>query len=332
MTSPTSSLSAASTTASTTATPPQDGTPTSAGSSTATATPGLILLFSWYRERPDWIAAALTSTARLGVTHIIALDGAYFLLPEGKARSSTYEHLQIIETCNALDVGLTLAWPATTWTGNEVQKRTALFRMADAIAQPGDWLLMWDADEIATNPTDIRRRLAATPEDVAELTFTQEERDEDRTISRAPIRKLFRWQPGIRLDTNHFTYKTQDGRSLWGQRDLEPAADFTDIVLEHRTNFRPPARHRQQHAYYKRRQETLAEAHDCELCGKPRSSRHYVPVGLEPAGIHDGQQAFEGIYGMVCDDCRPLAEANVRMTLRQHGCDPDGFRHHAVIA
>lgn len=332
MTSPTSSPSAATTTANTTATPPQDATPRSADSSTATTRPGLILLFSWYRERPDWIAAALTSASRLGITHVIALDGAYFLLPDARPRSSTYEHLQIIETCNALDIGLTLAWPALAWTGNEVEKRTALFRHADAICEPGDWLLVWDADEIATNPHDIRSRLAQTPEDAAELTFTQEERDEDRTISRAPIRKLFRWTPGIHADTNHFTYRTRDNRTLWGQRDQAPAADFTDLVLEHRTNFRPPARHRQQRTYYERRQQTLAEAHDCELCAKPRSSRHYVPINLTPAGTRNGQQAFEGLYGMVCDNCKPLAEANVRVTLRKHGCDPDGFRHHAVIA
>lgn len=330
MTSPTSSSSAAPATASTKPTSETAATPPTAGSSKP-SDPGLILLFSWYSERPDWISAAITSAAGLGVTHVIALDGAYFLLPQGKARSSTYEHLHILELCNALNLGLTLHWPPHPWAGNEVEKRTALFRYADQIAKPGDWLLVWDADELMTNPRDIRARLAATTEDVAELGFTQEERDPDRTISNGKIRKLFRWTPGIYLDVNHFTYKTPDGRTLWGQKDLEPCADFTDLTLEHRTQFRPPARSKQQHTYYNLRLEHEVEAHDCELCGKAKAKAN-VPVDLEPHGQVNGRQAFAGRWGNVCKDCEPIAKAQVDYKLRVHGCKPEDFRTHAVIA
>lgn len=330
MTSPTSSSSAAPATADTKQTSEQDATPNSAGSSTA-SDPSLILLFSWYAERPDWIAAALASTAPLGITHVIALDGAYFLLPQGRPRSSTSEHHAIIETCNALGIGLTLHWPQHPWAGNELEKRTTLFRYADQVAKPGDWLLMWDADELMTNPRDIRARLAATPEDAAEIAFTQEERDPDRTISNGKVRKLFRWTPGIRLDTNHFTYKTADGKTLWGQRNLEPAADYTDLILEHRTHHRPKPRADQQAAYYQRRQELQVEATTCEMC-HTRKARDYVPMQLKPAEIVNGEQAFEGVYGMVCDECKPKAQSKIRGTLRRHGCDPHRFRHHAVIA
>jgi len=241
----------------------------------------LIGLLSWYAERPSWLAACIASYRVAGIDHLVALDGAYALFPGGTARSAGVEADALVEICNAHDIGLTLVRPATTWAGNEVEKRTSLFRHADAIAVAHeDWYVVIDADELVTRALDgWRDRLAETELDCAELLlWEREDRDTepraqvDRVLrveprSRAPIRKLFRAIPGIRCVGNHYTWVTPDGRQLWGSRVRVPGLDLTDeLHVEHRTQYRGLLRRDASHAYYRLRDAAGIEA-------EPRPSR-----------------------------------------------------------
>ena len=228
----------------------------------------LIGLLSLYAERPSWLAASVASYRVAGIDHLVALDGAYALFPGGAARSPGVEADALMEICNAHDVGLTLVRPATTWAGNEVEKRTSLFRHADALAVPNeDWYLNIDADELVTRALDgWRDALADTPLDCAELLlWEREDRDSepcaqvDRALrvdplSHAPIRKLFRAIPGIRCVGNHYTWVTPDGRQLWGNRVKVPGLDLTEqLHVEHRTQYRGLLRRDASHEYYRLR-------------------------------------------------------------------------------
>ena len=68
-----------------------------------------------------------------------------------------------------------------------------------------------------------------------------------------PLRCVFRAIEGLRFDTNHFTYRTPDGRNL--HDPVNAAADLSMIEVEHRTQWRDPYRKQRQSVYYQRRDE-----------------------------------------------------------------------------
>lgn len=229
----------------------------------------LVGLLAWYTERPSWLSACITSYHQAGITHLVAIDGAYDLYPGGRPRSSTPEHDAITETCNGLNLALTLVLPSTTWAGNEVAKRTALFRHAEAVTEPSDWYVVMDADEIVTSAhTNLLDILADTPYDAGEATLWQRDLfdtptarsvTQQRTFNpeqSQPIRKLFRAIRGLHVVGNHYTYRTPDGRNLWGDNHLELAHDLTDaLTIEHRSIHRAKHRRDQAQAYYKARND-----------------------------------------------------------------------------
>lgn len=234
----------------------------------------LVGLMSYYDERPSWLSGCIASYAEAGVSHLVAIDGAYALFPDAKARSSSGEADAIVETCNGLGIGLTLVRPREAWAGNEIEKRTALFRHGDAVAEPNiDWFVVIDADELVTRATACwLDELATTDLDTADvLLWERDDRDTpsraqvDRIvardpISRSPIRKVFRASAGIHCEKNHYTYVTPDGRELWSNRIHVPGLDLTEQVqIEHRTRYRSLHRHDQAQAYYRLRDEAGIE-------------------------------------------------------------------------
>jgi hypothetical protein len=236
----------------------------------------LIGLLSFYDEKPSWLAACISSYAQAGLTHLVAIDGAYRLYPDGQARSTPDAHDTIVETTGAIGLHLTLVLPTSTWQGNEIQKRTSLFRHADAIAQPDrDWLLVIDADEIVTRAlTGWLNELTNTTLDTADvLLWSRDQRDtpeqaqvdQDHNLNpvdTAPIRKLFRHTPGIHCHKNHYTYVTPDQRVLWrgGRRNTDPSLDLTDhIHIEHRSIYRTLHRRAASADYYATRDQTGIE-------------------------------------------------------------------------
>lgn len=212
-------------------------------------------LVSWYDEQPEWLAACVASLSKAGVSHIVAVDGAYQAYPGGveHPRSGQEQHAAILEVAHSLDMGCTLHVPDQAWIGNEIEKRSFCFALAEQLTTPyEDWYFVMDADQVVTTTQHLPETLCDVEEDVAETLFWERNRLHDPTY--APLRNLFRAIPGLRVKHNHYTYMTPDGRRLWGDwaAGLEPAF-LTTTEIEHRTWIRPRARMEAQQSYYERR-------------------------------------------------------------------------------
>lgn len=243
----------------------------------------IIGLLSWYDESPLWLSATITSAAP-HIDHLIAVDGAYALYPDGHAMSRSDQACAIVETCQAAGIGLTLHRPRERWYGNEVEKRNRMFRLGEIEADAyEDWYMVLDADEIVhTCPPDLRHMLNATEHDAADVTFWERgdpyrnpARLEHETTTALPpdsrfkVPILFRAVPGLHCDGAHYVYRTPDGRYLWGapcadeppyDRHAEPRLDLAGLfVIEHRTHYRPKQRHLDAQDYYKRREAAGVE-------------------------------------------------------------------------
>lgn len=280
-------------------------------------------LISFYDEPVDSIARCLTGLARAGVDHVIALDGAYALYPGGKPASATAQHAAFAIGCRQLGMAHTLHVPNEVWAGNEVQKRTALFSLAWSLAEPGDWFLVMDADQIVTDvPDDLRDRLAATPLDVAETQFVDmvaKRVDRPDWPAEFTVRNLFRAQP-IHLEISHLTYVTDDGRYLWGDasKTLEPTLELTSLVIEHHPDRRPAERQMDKLQYYATRDELGVERGICEWCDERAAT--LVPVGWH---FNDQLGVPVAAWKEACPEHAAEADALGRFELEQLGIDPD---------
>lgn len=229
----------------------------------------VIVLMSWYEENPAWLAASVASCKDFAA-HIVAVDGAYALYPQGRARSGSEQAEAVRETCRGLGIGCTIHEPDHPWVGSEVEKRSFMFALGELVAQPGDWFMILDADEVVTStPTGFIDQLAATELDCGDVTFwerrIQLESDAPGAqfiappVSEQHIRILFRAGLGLTVRGKHYYYVTADGRNLWGDLPLEDAADFTLLRVEHRSKFRDPGRRHDAKAYYDLRDELRIE-------------------------------------------------------------------------
>lgn len=247
----------------------------------------LIGLLSWYDEAASWLSAAIASHHRLGLTHLIAVDGAYALYPDGRARSGIEQHHAISDTCEGLGISSLIYTPPERWAGNEVEKRSFMFNLGLTIAQPEeDWFVIIDADHLVTEPDDLTRILTNKKDKhAAEITLWERP---DTTIPQAQqfpmprqhqstMRIAYRANPGLHCAGNHYTYKDAAGRVLWTQdtpkQQLAPCIDATHIRIEHRTRQRDLQRHQDSWAYYRRRDELeierTATCCDWEDCTNP---------------------------------------------------------------
>lgn len=230
----------------------------------------IVALLSWYNERPDWLAAGVASLAPFA-DHIIAVDGAYFLYPDGKRNSPSGQAEAIRETARAVGLGCTLFEPQERWLGNEVEKRSLMFRLGETVATPEDWYFVLDGDEVVSDiGCDVKAKCAETQHDCGEVAFWRH-RDHYKPeqmpfvtsmVEEHNIRVMFRAIPGLRVEGNHYTYVTPDGRRLWGNpadAPVEPVEDFTDIRIQHRTKERDLWRADEARKYYARRDELNIE-------------------------------------------------------------------------
>jgi hypothetical protein len=209
----------------------------------------IVALLAWYEERTDWLAEVVASLAGATVDHLIAVDGAYRLFPQARGASSSPQADTINAVARGLGLGCTVHVPDGPWAGNEVAKRDAMFRLAHAVADPGDWLWVIDADEVIRDATGVREHLEASPLDVAEVLLC--ERMSDGGPAYSPSRKLFRAQEGgIHVLCNHHTYTTADGRVLRGDGLQVPAEQLHDVRVEHRPAGRFTARLEAKRVYY----------------------------------------------------------------------------------
>jgi hypothetical protein len=223
----------------------------------------LIALLSWYDE-PTWCLTELVaSLAAAGIDHLVAVDGAYLLYPEGRAQSPGEQAQAILAGAQGAGIGVSLFSGREVWFGNELEKRSFTFAAGHLVAEPEvDWLWVVDADERIQETLGLRHALEETEHDVASLLM--DEVNEGTREGVLPIRKFFRAQPtGIHLEHNHYTYMTGDGRLLYEgfnapSDDLVECEHLPFVRIDHRGG-RAPMRVAQAQTYYDRRKELAAE-------------------------------------------------------------------------
>lgn len=229
-------------------------------------------VFNFYDESPSWLGTAISGLGRL-CDHIVAIDGAYALYPEGKPKSSPDQIEAILHGAEVHGSAITLHQPDERWWGNEVEKRNKFFDIIGAFAEDGDWLVIFDADCHVQHcqPDSVRHELANTDCEVATYGLRE---GEDWLALENPLavetkiqsswitktRDIYRWNPTLRIGPAHGDYSIQagyghprDGERLWlrGPYELEEAHDVSPfLVVHHRTKSRALVRREAQQGYY----------------------------------------------------------------------------------
>lgn len=284
-------------------------------------------LVSFYDEPIENIARCLVGLQRAGVGHVIALDGAYRLFPNGTPASPGNQHAAWITGTRELGMSCTLHVPANVWSGNECEKRTALFAYALAASKPGDWFLVIDGDEFITEvPDDLNACLQATDLDVGEFeafdVIAHRIARPDMPV-RFPVRKLFRAQP-ITVGPAHCTYRAADGRLLWGAtrtQNSEPTFEVAGMVVEHHADRRPIERLSAKLAYYRARDDARIERGECHWCGEPAVK--LVSINWR---MHATMKAPFGEWREACGNHAAVAERISRTQFQLLGIDPDSVQ------
>lgn len=252
----------------------------------------IIGILSWYDESPTWLAAAVSGFTRL-CDVIVAVDGAYALYPGGRNVSHPDQAEAIQLACEAAEKGCILHRPRHVWFGNEVEKRQHTLKLAATVAEPGDWLCVFDSDYMVMrcDPQRIRQELTDTDLDVATYTLL----DHKDHLSNAKVqdfvanvdiatewtvrtRDVYRWVPDLAYGPAHYTLRgTYAGREQWIRgpeltpnaavvHDIVPCHDLnTSLVCYHRTEQRAKVRRDAAWEYYRNRDATGIERLDVEL-------------------------------------------------------------------
>jgi hypothetical protein len=276
----------------------------------------LIALLNWFDERDDWLERGIRSLAKAPVDVVVAVDGAYKLFPDGRASSPPSNAETIRRACDEIGAECVIHTPETTWQGNEVEKRTFLFRLAEDVAEPNvDWLFVWDADQHLGRCKNLKPRLAATDRDAADLLVIEppdpRERNPCRPGTNIPmpvqldVRLMYRAIPGIHCHDNHYTYRTPDGRYLWGNAvtdPLVPGLDLHDVQVLHKTKLRTDSRGGRQLRYYMARKEHRAEDSTCKFCNDKGAVKD-IAFGWEWAAKGQGGWHLKSALVPACKDC-----------------------------
>lgn len=242
----------------------------------------------WYNEPAAWLANTITSLTRAGVDHLVVVDGAFQLYPNALPRSG-FEQAEIIQrTCDGLGIALTMHQPSHPWIGNELEKRTAAFRLLNAIATPEqDWVLIIDADEVITtaNPDRLRDQLANADGDCGTVRMWWREDWTTDPISHELAVKMpqptegyqrqsrwFRVLDNMRVEQVHYAYfGDRNGDTIGLRADYPepircagatPARMFkvdSNMLIEHLDRLRPMQRASAKRDYYDRRDEACIE-------------------------------------------------------------------------
>lgn len=278
----------------------------------------IVAALCWYDEAPDLLGAAILSAADAGVEALVALDGAYATYPDGHAASPDEQLAAIVKTTRATGLSLTVSQPARPWA-TEADKRTRLFRLADAMCAEGDWIFVMDADYQLRVKRPLPALLADVDERVAELalwTPPNPGRVVWRVAEWTKIRCLFRDRGIVVGPDNHYTYSAPDGALLWGYEGNIPAADLAEEArIDHLSFHRSEARVETQMAYYMERDASGIERGPCQRCRRFRS------ICWMPTNITGDREYDEFDWLEVCAVCIPDVAAENTATAIPLGLD-----------
>lgn len=250
-------------------------------------------ILCWYDEPPTWLAGCVASLSRVGVQHLVAVDGRYPHFNQGAPARSRLEQVDaIFSAAEAIDIGVTMHRPVHA-DATEPMKRTRCFQLLNQIATPmRDWVLVIDADEIITSGTgDLMQELASLPEDThiasSRLTHAMDpyaEPGPDNNITSktrelhqkldVPMEyttaqsRLWRVLHDMRVERTHYSYTGVDDAGVrWNLRpdigtlnhSSHPEATIArldnSITIQHRKNHRTAERRRIKTEYYSLRDE-----------------------------------------------------------------------------
>jgi len=235
----------------------------------------IVAVLSWFDEAPSWLATCVAGIGRF-CDGLVAVDGAYAIYPQGRARSHPQQAEAIVNAAEAAGLELTLHQPTTTWADNEVGKRSFSLKLAGLQLEEGrDWLAVVDADYhlLQCSPDAIRAALAETPAPVATYTlldgkdFLGDPKLAEYVNGRPcdtewtfRTRDLYRWNPTIQIGPAHWTYHAiVDGKRRWLRGPWEKQVDCLDLnkelVFYHRTQDRAQVRKASAEYYYKMREQ-----------------------------------------------------------------------------
>ena len=228
----------------------------------------IIAMMSFFDEPDILIKRSVRGLARLGVTKIVACDGAYALLPGGQPRSSEHTIEVLKQACVDRRIMLHLHQPDFVWEGNEVEKRQKMLDLALIWSYDGDWLAIWDCDySLLMTPirSDVLGSLATAKkdQDVATVAFTENPRAVHYRDF-YPMGMFLRAQQGIKMDGNHHTYLLPDGRRTQVLRRPVPneaeALHMPGVRILHDVHQRDSDRRERQGAYYAERDRLGVES------------------------------------------------------------------------
>lgn len=240
----------------------------------------IIGLLSFFDESASWLASCVAGFGRFCDT-IIAIDGAYALYPQARARSMPDQAEAILQAAEAVGAGCIVHRPNDVWFGNEVEKRNHTLALAQAIGTPGeDWVCVFDADfsVMQAYPDAIRDHLSKTLHHVATYTLLDgkdllADEDQARIAQQIDVstewtvrtRSIYRLLPDLRYDVKHWNVvgDLSDGRSvtLFGSpMEQVPEARLENaLVVYHRRQARAKVRNQAAESYYALRDQLGAE-------------------------------------------------------------------------
>lgn len=239
----------------------------------------IVGILCWWDESPSWLATAVAGFARV-CDDIVAVDGAYSLMPGGRARSRPDQAEAILAAAEAGDAGCVIHRPRDVFFGQEVEKRNLALALA-APLEP-DWLVVFDADMhvMQAAPETVRRDLAETDCDVATYTILDGAdmlADPARADLAARVvldtewtnkfRAIYRWLPGLAYGPAHFSVSGLRDRRVWlrgaNADEIAPAHDLgRALVVHHRRAHRALVRNQAADGYAQARQRAGHEAVD----------------------------------------------------------------------
>lgn len=246
----------------------------------------------WYDESPTWLAGCVASLTRIGVDHLIAVDGRFPHFNVGSPTNSSIDQTDAIaSTAAGADIALTLHRLREPVL--EAHKRTLAFRLLNATADTGrDWALVIDADEmIVEGGPETRRelrgidadthvasaRVASTVDPYAEPAPDNDVNERTESIHRGlPTpqtyvhlqSRFWRVLDDMRVDHTHYNYTGVDatgtrvnvrpdiGRQNLPGMPVSPIHMLQDApVILHRKNQRTKHRQLLKKSYYETRDE-----------------------------------------------------------------------------